>query len=338
MTKVKARNVANGPRIARIASMEAITVRQLCEIGDSAAMRTVDRAQRRWREILPQLGIESRFLSNKQGPCPLCGGKTRFRFDDKDGNGTWICNYCGAGAGLHLAMKVNRWDYATACTLVDQVIGRDQPIPSRPPAAPREGTRARLRIEGIIRAANDPNIVIEYLLSRGLSITSPVLLGHPACEYWQDKVLIGRYPAVIAPLIGPGGQLQSVHRTYCADVEPRKKTATPVTTINGASIRLFELEDGLLGIAEGIETAIACRELFRCPMWSVLTSPNGIQSFEPPSSINRLIIFSDNDKNYVGQAAAYALAKRVVKKIDVEVRIPPVPDSDWLDFLNGRTR
>jgi len=301
-------------------------------------MRTVDRAQHRWREILPQLGVEGRFLSKKQGPCPLCGGKTRFRFDDKDGNGTWICNYCGAGAGLHLAMKINGWDYATACNGVDQVIGRDQPIRSRPPVAPRDGTRARLRIEDIIRAANDPNIVIEYLSSRGLSITSPVLLGHPACEYWQDKVLIGRYPAVIAPVIGPGGQLVSVHRIYCADVEPRKKTATPVTTIKGASVRLFEPEDGLLGIAEGIETAIACRELFGCPMWSVLTSPNGIESFEPPASINRLIIFSDNDKNHVGQAAAYALAKRVVKKMAVSVRVPPVPGSDWLDFLNGRTR
>jgi putative DNA primase/helicase len=73
-------------------------------------------------------------------------------------------------------------------------------------------------------------------------------------------------------------------------------------------------------------------------MWSVLTSPNGMESFEPPASITRLIIFSDNDKNYVGQAAAYALAKRVVRKMAVEVRVPPVPDSDWLDFLNGKTR
>jgi putative DNA primase/helicase len=139
-------------------------------------------------------------------------------------------------------------------------------------------------------------------------------------------------------VIGPGGQLESVHQIYCADVEPRKKTATPVTTINGASVRLFEPEEGLLGIAEGIETAIACREIFGCPMWSVLTSPNGVESFEPPVAINRLMIFSDNDKNHVGQAAAYALAKRLAKRLTVEVQVPPVPDSDWLDFLNRRPR
>ncbi len=33
-------------------------------------------------------------------------GKTRFRFDDKEGRGTWICNHCGAGDGADLAMKV----------------------------------------------------------------------------------------------------------------------------------------------------------------------------------------------------------------------------------------
>jgi putative DNA primase/helicase len=127
-------------------------------------MRTVDRAQHRWREILPQFGIESRFLNNKQGPCPLCGGKTRFRFDDKDGNGTWICNYCGAGPGLHLVMKVNGWDYATACSRVDEIIGKDQPIRSRPSAAPHGGTRARLRMSGVPSRRVSDNLAIHKRL------------------------------------------------------------------------------------------------------------------------------------------------------------------------------
>lgn len=29
-------------------------------------------------------------------------GKDRFRFDDKEGRGTWVCNQCGAGDGLSL--------------------------------------------------------------------------------------------------------------------------------------------------------------------------------------------------------------------------------------------
>src|SRR5271168_834837 len=90
-------------------------------------MKTVERAQGRWREILPRLGIETRFLRDKQGPCPICGGKTRFRFDDLNGKGTWFCNHCRAGVGLHLIQKVNGWDYATACRAVDQIIGTNLP-------------------------------------------------------------------------------------------------------------------------------------------------------------------------------------------------------------------
>ena len=49
---------------------------------------TVERARNRWREILPRFGIDTRFLTNRHGPCPLCGGRDRFRFDDRNGDGT----------------------------------------------------------------------------------------------------------------------------------------------------------------------------------------------------------------------------------------------------------
>ena len=49
---------------------------------------TMTRARGRWREILPRFGIAGRFLQNRHGPCPLCGGKDRYRFDDRDGSGS----------------------------------------------------------------------------------------------------------------------------------------------------------------------------------------------------------------------------------------------------------
>ena len=45
-----------------------------------------------WRHVLSNLGIHDRYLDGKHHPCPGCGGKDRFRFDDKDGCGTWICS------------------------------------------------------------------------------------------------------------------------------------------------------------------------------------------------------------------------------------------------------
>jgi phage/plasmid primase-like uncharacterized protein len=43
---------------------------------------TKERAHGRWREILPALGIDGRFLTGKNCPCPMCGGRDRFRLID----------------------------------------------------------------------------------------------------------------------------------------------------------------------------------------------------------------------------------------------------------------
>src|SRR5215472_13929211 len=100
---------------------------------------TIERARHRWREILPQLGVETRFLTNRQGPCPMCGGKTRFRFDDKNGEGTYYCNRCGAGVGVILIRKLRGWDHATACREIDKVIGTDSLQPVNGPAGAKTG-------------------------------------------------------------------------------------------------------------------------------------------------------------------------------------------------------
>lgn len=41
-------------------------------------------SQHHWSNILSSLAIPIPHL-NKHGPCPVCGGKDRFRFDDKKG-------------------------------------------------------------------------------------------------------------------------------------------------------------------------------------------------------------------------------------------------------------
>jgi putative DNA primase/helicase len=293
---------------------------------------TIERARGRWREILPLLGIETRFLSNRQGPCPFCGGKTRFRFDDLEGNGTWICNHCGAGAGLHLIRKLRGWDYATACRELDKIIGTGPPRFKPTPAPPDDCERRFRNIQEVIDGAVDPDVVSAYLRRRGLSITSPVLLGHPACPYWDDGQLVGRFPAVIAPVLSSSGVLHSVQRIYDdADLEPRKKTMRPIQTVTGCAVRLFEPADEL-GIAEGCETALAAHEMFGTPTWSLLCA-KGIESFAPPTRIRRLIIFGDNDRSFVGQTSAYKLAERLSKTVSVDIRIPPLPGTDWLDVL-----
>ena len=59
-------------------------------------------ARYQWRHILPALGIPAEKLTNKHQPCPVCGDRDRYRFDDKDGYGSYICTHCGNGDGFHL--------------------------------------------------------------------------------------------------------------------------------------------------------------------------------------------------------------------------------------------
>lgn len=56
-----------------------------------------DCSRNRWRATVKSLSpIRGSALSGKHGPCPVCGGKDRFRaFDDFEETGGTICNQCG---------------------------------------------------------------------------------------------------------------------------------------------------------------------------------------------------------------------------------------------------
>jgi putative DNA primase/helicase len=295
-------------------------------------MSTVERATGRWREILPQLGIETRFLTNRHLPCPLCGGRDRFRWDDRDGTGSYYCNQCGPGPGILLVRKHNGWDHATACRAIDEIIGRDPP-PQRSEPAPKKG-RGRTP-EQILAEATDRGIVQRELERRGLSTFPDVLRGHRRLAYIDDDgEFRGCFPAMLAPVVGPEGDLRSIHRTYVGDVPKRKKLLSQVGT--GAAVRLFEPTDEL-GIAEGIETAIAAHELFGVPIWATI-SATIMESFEPPAGVRRLIIFGDHDAKFGGQKSAYTLAHRLHRNLEILVKIPTKPGADWLDVLCTRER
>jgi putative DNA primase/helicase len=295
-------------------------------------MNTVDAAKGHWFEILSTLGIDKSFLRNRHGPCPICAGRDRFRWDDKDGSGSYYCNQCGPGNGMLLLRKLNGWDFATAAAAVDKIIGREyvssqRKVRSKPPSP-------QANAKQLLAKATNPEIVTEYLRGRGLSAVPSVLRGHSSLPYYQDRKRIGNYPAMLAPVKRADGRLCGVHRTYLADVAPRKKLIKAGDTVRGGAVRLCE-HAGVIGIAEGIETAIAAHELFRLPVWAAL-STSGMESFDVPLGVVKVIVLADHDRNFAGHEAAYTLAHRLaIAGIGAEVKVPPVV-GDWNDVLRAQ--
>jgi hypothetical protein len=86
-------------------------------------------AEGRWYEILTFLGVPAHHLTGKHGPCPMCGGKDRFRWTNKHERGLYICSGCGNGNGITLLMKFKGWDKAGAGAAVGLITGTHKEKP-----------------------------------------------------------------------------------------------------------------------------------------------------------------------------------------------------------------
>lgn len=299
-------------------------------------MRAITEAARgRWRDILEALGIPEKFLTRRNGPCPMCDGKDRWRFTDHDEAGMWWCNQCGTGDGLDLLQRFNGWDFKRAVNEVKKMLPNMPEARAVDPDVKLKIVRDNLNRykAGVLRATESAQVK-RYLESRAL-IPSPLLMAHSASEYWQDGTLTGTYPAMVGLVTSPDGKPLTYHRTFLLDgqkapVPSPRKIMPAAGDTTGAAIRLWPVSESL-GIAEGIETALACHQLFGIPTWSAI-SAGGLERFIPPAEITELMIFADRDASYTGQAAAYALAKRLVRDTQIRVRVS-LPD-DMGDFAD----
>lgn len=296
-------------------------------------------ARGKWHGILGQW-LNERTLSGKHGPCPICNGKDRFRLDDKDGCGTWICSHCGAGDGYSLLMQINGWDFKEAAAHVKQICGN---INVSEPKAAVSTDKARAMLSEVWGGAipvkeGDP--VHLYLTAR-VSKCDPLSLAvrhHPALPYYHDDGKVTTHPAMLARVIDSMGKPISIHRTYLttegkkAAVESPKKLMTGTAPMSNCAIRLAQPKDGWLGVAEGIETAMAASKLNGdVPVWSCV-SAGILEKFRPPEGVTDLFIFGDNDRSFTGQSAAYNLARAVtLLGVECHVIIPPMVGTDWAD-------
>jgi putative DNA primase/helicase len=281
------------------------------------AERLAETARGRWHGILPQLGISPKLLRNRHGPCPMCGGKDRFRFDNKEGKGTWICNRCGSGDGAELVKRVKGVQFKEAAKMVEGCVGN---APVRPILEKLATPRLELaRIWDAAKPIKRPSPVADYLAKR--------------CDWTENysENLRENGTLMLAKVQTWDGKGVNIHRTHIADDKATVRKLMPGKLPDGSAIRLAYVNLWTeMGVAEGIETALSAMKLFGLPTWSLINATL-MQKWRPPVGIKKVVIFGDNDKSFTGQMAAYTLAYKLRDSVEVEVKIPTMPGWDWND-------
>lgn len=288
----------------------------------------------KWLGIFNALGID--VGNGKHKPCPICGGTDRFRFDDKDGAGTYICGQCGAGDGWTLIQKSMNVDFKEAVKAVEGVIGTARKTPINnglqyKPELLREMYRDSKPLDGKCCGSL-------YLKNRGLKTFPSSLRFLSKCYEPSTKT---KMPALLATFSAQDSEALTLHRIFLkegghkADIEKCKLTMTPKKPMAGGVVRLFPAIKEI-GITEGVETAIAVHEMYNIPVWAAL-STSLMVAFKPPKGIENITIFADADINYAGEKAAYSLATKLyLEGYAVGVKIPRKRGCDFLDMLNER--
>jgi putative DNA primase/helicase len=309
----------------------------------------------KWTAILNQLGVDQSFLKNSHGPCPICGGRDRFRFDDKNGKVSYFCSNCGAGDGFNLLQKIHGWSFAEAAKRVEAVIGLCQPVEVKKADTSYNEKRLKLIHSGL-KKITDRDVAGRYLSRRGVSVL-PVndVYFHSGIDYWHESdagkpVKVGNFPAMVSIFRDIAGNVCTFHVTYLTqdgrkiDGYPAKKMLPKIRELPGAAIKMFAPGD-TLAIGEGIETMLSYHEDTGIPCWAA-GNASLLERIHVPETVKNVIIVTDEDKSFTGQMAAYKLAHRLnreVKRVNVvrllgkgDIWTDRGSDTDYCDYFKSR--
>ena len=297
------------------------------------------KANGRWYSILTALGVPESFLTGKHTACLFCGGDDRWRWDNKDNSGSYICNQCGSGTPFQLTMKHLGINFKEALERINEILGGGY--------TKTDTVKNKMSIDNVKKMLNDlwtssktltgSDHACRYLHSRGLVLQPDNVRFCKECYESETKT---KMPAMIARIVNKDNRPMALHRTYLqsdifakAEIKSAKKMTPTIDTLVGCSVRLFPPKDKEIIVCEGIETGIACNQVFDKGVHACLSSTI-MEGYEPPEGIRKIIICGDSDANFTGQKSAYKLANRLHNKdFLVEVRLPEIFGNDFADEL-----
>lgn len=264
-----------------------------------------------WPSILERLAIPT---NRGEGPCPACGGKTRYRFDNKDNRGTYFCSHCGAGTGLDLVMKVNQCGAREAAELVAEAMAL--PMPEPKPARAKSQTDIASKVACL--AAKTAPGQSDYLKSKGLQCPLPMLPDGSLLLVLKNSA----GTTTGAQVIKPDGSKRLVAGTvkkgsFCVV----NSGETPETVI----------------IAEGLATALSVQQ-FRPDATVIAAIDAGnllpvAQVLRGSNPDAQIIIAADNDIKPGEPNTGKSAAENAAKAVSGWVALPQTEEkADWNDF------
>lgn len=270
-------------------------------------MKTTELIRNHIPDVLKMYGLPPVTGSRHyKGDCPICGKRGKFRLDNKDNSGSWVC-VCGAGNIWSLLMETQNQSFKEIADTIDEAFNNKPEMDQR-----RQDPREQTALNKIYSSKQIRDTNVEsYLSKRGIAVQpSKAILnynGNMLSVATDDK----RNPIFL-------------HETFLnhdtkAHVKVQKKMTSIVDSefVNSVAIRMFPVSS-TLGIAEGIETALSCKQIYKCNTWSTINS-GFMKKFRVPLGVEHLIIFADNDKNLTGLAAAMECANRnLLRKNDLK--------------------
>lgn len=284
----------------------------------------IDLASLDWVGIFSRLGVDERLIGNpkKRGPCPFCGGHTRFRIDNKLGRGDWVCN-CGAGDGVDLVARLCSLSRRDAFIEVLRMVRGDTVLQSThlksehvQEKTPEQVEKARENLVRVWSECQDiaGTPVAWYLSNRvkemDLSYVHSGVRFHPSLWHFDNESgKKSRYPAMVLPVRDASsqkGKAVTLHRTYLSESgekanvslsQVKKVMATTVSKLSGESVLMNTAKAGeTVLVSEGAENALAwvmaLSNKLRC--YAALNC-YGLSTFRWPPGTKRIIIVADND-------------------------------------------
>ncbi|EFV3961311.1 DNA primase, partial [Salmonella enterica] len=286
---------------------------------------TVKQACGHWPRILPALGVK--VIKNRHQSCPVCGGSDRFRFDDKEGRGTWFCNQCGAGDGLKLVEKVFGVSASEAAGKVNAVTG------NLPPVAPEVIAAAEAETEADRKAAA---ALAVRLMEKTRPASGNAYLTHKGFPGHECVMLTATHKTggvtfragdMVVPLYDNAGALVNVQ---LINSDGLKRTLKGGAVKGTCHIIGGQKQAGKrLWIAEGYATALTVHHLTGETVMVALSPVNllslaSLARQKHPAC--QIVLAADRDLNGNGQSKAAAAADAC----EGIVALPPV-FGDWND-------